>query len=111
MSLIRIITVCSALFYALAAVTHAYAESHEQKSKHARYHKISGKQLQKIEQDCQPGNFLGPIAPDHDALYLNCEGKVLRGRIDAKGYGVLTDDTGNSISVQPDTGGSSKIKL
>lgn len=92
---------CAALATLWSGVVMAGQADHVSKNKLGRYHKIPDKQVQKMAQDCLPGNFYGPIAPDHDALYLNCEGKILRGKIDSQGYGTLVDDDGNTVTVQP----------
>ena len=105
------IGICAVLIGLYSGSAYAGQAEHPVKEKLAKYRKVAGKQLHKIEQDCLPGDFTGPIAPDHDAIYSNCDGRTLRGRIDAKGYGTLTDDEGNSITVQPDVRAAIGAKL
>jgi hypothetical protein len=108
---IKLVTVCAILACCYFANAQAGSEGHAPKNKLAHYQKLAGKQLEKVEQDCRPGDFIGPIAPEHDSFYSSCDGQVLRGKIDTNGYGVLTDAEGNTITVQPNVHGSSKTTL
>lgn len=68
----------------------------------AYYNQITEQEKQQKQQVCRSGSYFGPVAPDRDARYLNCEGRALYGRIDASGRGRLVDENGVTILVVPE---------
>lgn len=69
--------------------------------KQATYSRATEQEMQIKQRSCLSGSYFGPVAPQQDVQYRNCEGKVLYGRIDAAGYGKLVDENGNIVMVVP----------
>lgn len=78
-----------------------YADDTKPKHKAGQYRKINRQQFESATQTCRADKFFSQQKDDGEQLFTNCEGKVLRGRLDSRGYGTLQDDEGNEVVIQP----------
>lgn len=67
------------------------------------YRTITELERKSHQASCKPEKFIMPTKTQNrqDLVYTNCEGKILRGQVDEKGYGTLVDEEGNTIEVRP----------